>query len=155
MKALSVWQPWASLLALGLKEYETRSWYTEYRGQILIHAAKKNSKEQRDCALRFRASYFSGFESWIVPLGGYVACADLVDCIHCTEQWRFDNVSLQEESMGDFSPGRFAWQIANVRMVPASNVLVQHGIVHARGQQGLYNPSPEDVAAVMERLNAK
>lgn len=39
MKALTIWQPWASLLACGAKQYETRSWATSYRGPIAIHAA--------------------------------------------------------------------------------------------------------------------
>ncbi len=42
MKAITIWQPWASLLACGAKQYETRSWATSYRGPIAIHAAKKN-----------------------------------------------------------------------------------------------------------------
>jgi len=42
MKAITLWQPWASLLATEAKQYETRSWATKYRGLIAIHAAKKN-----------------------------------------------------------------------------------------------------------------
>jgi len=41
MKAISLWQPWASLVACGAKRFETRSWPTRYRGPLLIHAAKK------------------------------------------------------------------------------------------------------------------
>src|SRR3989339_577320 len=40
MKAISLWQPWASLCAVGAKLYETRSWSTSYRGPLLICAAK-------------------------------------------------------------------------------------------------------------------
>jgi len=39
MKALTIWQPWASLKACGAKEFETRNWATSYRGPIAIHAA--------------------------------------------------------------------------------------------------------------------
>jgi hypothetical protein len=42
MKAITIWQPWASLIAIGAKQYETRSWETKYRGPIAIHAAKKD-----------------------------------------------------------------------------------------------------------------
>lgn len=42
MKAITLWQPWASLIAIGAKKYETRSWKTNYRGPIAIHAAKKD-----------------------------------------------------------------------------------------------------------------
>ena len=40
MKAITIWQPWASLLVSGRKRYETRSWATSYRGPIAIHAAR-------------------------------------------------------------------------------------------------------------------
>lgn len=39
MKAITIWQPWSSLLAHRVKGYETRSWETSYRGPIAIHAA--------------------------------------------------------------------------------------------------------------------
>lgn len=40
MKILSLWEPWASLMAIGAKKIETRSWSTDYRGWLAIHAAK-------------------------------------------------------------------------------------------------------------------
>ena len=42
MKVITLWQPWATLLAAGTKICETRSWKTNYRGEILIHAGKKS-----------------------------------------------------------------------------------------------------------------
>ncbi len=47
IKAISLHQPWASLIAMGLKKFETRSWLTNYRGKLVICAAKKNSKQQQ------------------------------------------------------------------------------------------------------------
>lgn len=41
MRALTLWQPWASLVATGHKRFETRSWGTHYRGTLLIHAAAR------------------------------------------------------------------------------------------------------------------
>jgi hypothetical protein len=41
VKALTLWQPWASLVALGVKSIETRSWSTSYRGPLAIHASKR------------------------------------------------------------------------------------------------------------------
>lgn len=40
MKAITILQPWAALIACGAKKIETRSWYTDHRGQIAIHAGK-------------------------------------------------------------------------------------------------------------------
>ena len=45
MKALTIWQPWASLITSGIKKYETRSWPTKYRGPIAIHAAKQTDPD--------------------------------------------------------------------------------------------------------------
>lgn len=40
MKVITLKQPWATLIALGYKQYEFRSWSTKYRGPILIHAGQ-------------------------------------------------------------------------------------------------------------------
>ena len=45
IKALSIRQPWASLIVAGIKPIENRTWYSNYRGPLLIHAAKKWDKE--------------------------------------------------------------------------------------------------------------
>jgi hypothetical protein len=44
MKALSVMQPWATLIALGAKHIETRSWATSHRGQLAIHASSRMNR---------------------------------------------------------------------------------------------------------------
>jgi ASCH domain len=41
MKALSIKQPWASLIAHGIKDIENRTWKTHFRGRIFIHASAK------------------------------------------------------------------------------------------------------------------
>jgi hypothetical protein len=48
MKALTLIQPWATLVALGEKQIETRSWDTKYRGPLAIHAGKKIDKSVFD-----------------------------------------------------------------------------------------------------------
>ena len=45
MKTLSIKQPWAYLIACGLKDIENRTWKTKYRGKILIHASFKSDNE--------------------------------------------------------------------------------------------------------------
>lgn len=47
MRAISLWQPWASAIALGSKRIETRSWSTSYRGPLAIHAAKSWTNVQK------------------------------------------------------------------------------------------------------------
>ncbi len=57
MKVLTLKQPWATLVAEGIKKYEFRSWKTNYRGKILIHAGtgidKKELEKFRDLNLEF------------------------------------------------------------------------------------------------------
>lgn len=43
MKALSIKQPWASLIAHGIKDIENRTWKTNFRGRIYIHASAKRA----------------------------------------------------------------------------------------------------------------
>ena len=45
MKALTIKEPWATLIISGYKKYEFRSWKTNYRGKILIHAGKTLEKD--------------------------------------------------------------------------------------------------------------
>lgn len=56
MKAITVWQPWASLLASGRKKYETRSWATSYRSPIAIHAAKRPVRQTIDALVADRGA---------------------------------------------------------------------------------------------------
>lgn len=76
MKVITIRQPFASLIALGLKEYEFRTWKTHYRGEILIHAGKSMDKEA--------VKKFS-FLHLTYPTGCIIAKANLTDCIPVTD----------------------------------------------------------------------
>lgn len=91
MKALTIRQPWASLIALGIKTIETRSWQTRYRGPIAIHAGAGSpagkpwrgwTREAAWCPDLWRAA---GFDpegpAPGVPLGAIVATATLIDVV--------------------------------------------------------------------------
>lgn len=111
IKAITIWQPWASAIALGVKHIETRGWSTNYRGPILIHAAKRK--------LDRHAQAFADYEHTMnrlparVPLGAIVAMATLVR-VQPTEQLDLI-ISAIERSYGDYSPGRFGWVLENIR----------------------------------------
>lgn len=72
MKVLTVKQPWASLIALGYKEYEFRSWQTKYRGELLIHAGKGIDKPAMERFKDLNINY---------EYGKIIAKVKLVDCI--------------------------------------------------------------------------
>lgn len=91
-KCLSLWQPWASLIALRAKHIETRSWSTSYRGPLAIHASKKcvpgtiGDYEIEDDTPRGSAKQYlmrGASLSWPyrLPLGAVVATCTLADVV--------------------------------------------------------------------------
>jgi len=86
MKAITLYQPWASLLAIGPKKHETRSWKTKHRGWIAIHAAKRFDGLVMTACGRFSEELKeTGYRVGYVrpPLGAVVAVAKLERLIHC------------------------------------------------------------------------
>jgi hypothetical protein len=129
MKALSLWQPWASMIQYGYKKVETRSWYTAYRGNLLICSAKKKS---RDLEAYFNNSLLPAIplllEYECLPLGEALVICRLDNCFEISK----DNISLQSElelKMGNWEPGRFAWQFSNIRpLAEPFNVVGKQGL---------------------------
>ena len=110
MKALSLWQPWASYVALGMKRYETRSWGTDYRGPLAIHAARRELGMTERLLLSRRPLPYGSGE---MPFGALVATCELVDCLRMTPAIVGDRPPLELE-LGDWRVGRFAWVLVNV-----------------------------------------
>lgn len=110
MKALSITEPYASLILEGKKHIETRSWSTQYRGKILVHAsATRIPKEWRNLLPLIRE-----------PRNGYVLCtADLVDCYEMTEDFcrMMELLDYDEYRVGFYAPGRYAWILSNVQPI--------------------------------------
>jgi hypothetical protein len=146
MKTLTITQPWATLVAIGAKRIETRSWSTSYRGQLAIHAAKGFPKwAQETCreepfhgALRMAQIFCPA-----LPLGAVVAVCRLVSCLPTRELQENRTIQMDpdagcddfhltdhERAFGDYAPGRWAWLLADVRLITP---------VDARGALGLWN----------------
>lgn len=113
MKALTLTQPWATLVAIGAKRFETRTWQTAYRGPIAIHAATGFPTDARILCTRdpFRkalaaAGYYADTE---LPRGCIVGVADLHG-ITSTVAVRH-TLSAQELEFGNYDDGRFAWML--------------------------------------------
>lgn len=147
MKALTILQPWASLIALGHKRIETRGWRTDYRGPIAIHAGKSC-----EYAFLLQREPFSRYRLSDLPLGAIVAKAHLVQCLPIlvipslpacltaergrvlmwsgTNQPR-DDFAMHELAFGDYSTHcRWGWVLENVQRLPDPTP--------ARGAQGLW-----------------
>lgn len=132
MKALSLWQPWATLVAIGANTYETRSWSTDYRGPLLIHASKNKSQlkvalEEEFFDALSAVGYFEGDKE--LPLGCVVAMCDLAT-VGPVELVR-DTHAAGELAFGDYNDGRFAWKLVNVKEIEPP--------IPARGAQGLFD----------------
>ena len=130
MKAITLWEPWATLIALGHKKYETRHWKTRWRGNIAIHAAKRWKPDQINIfnRLRERCPELSDYTIDDLSFGCVVAACRIVT-IHRTEDVRA-GLSLLERVGGNYENGRYAWELEIVRLPPEP--------IPAKGQQGLW-----------------
>ena len=125
MKVLSIKEPFASLIKDGVKIYETRSWKTNYRGEIYIHASLALSKsENKDKASKY-------LKSEIKP--GYILCrCELVDCIPMTDDFiKYINNDTNEADYGRYSDGRFAWKLKLIEVLDEP--------IKAKGKLGIWN----------------
>lgn len=111
MKGLSLLEPWASGVALGLKGNETRGYRTKYRGDLAICASKGlagfEMAPELTAYVRRRMPEWSTFKSGVV-----VAVANLVNCRRTLEIR--SRLTELERSMGDYRAGRWAWIFSRV-----------------------------------------
>lgn len=142
MKGISLWQPWATAMAMGWKSNETRHWSTEYRGLIAIHAAKRWTWDERDDWEMAQRRYPDLTLPDVPPLGAIVAVGNLV-AIERSEDL-IGKISAEEESWGNYGPGRFAWITRDIRAL--------RNPVACRGMQSIWTIDPEIEAIVRAQL---
>lgn len=131
MKVLTLKEPWASLIASGHKQIETRSWKVNYRGSIFVHAGS-------GCAVPSRISEVGQLVAIPKPMhGNIIAKVEIADCIEITEEYA--NKVKQTDPVsyicGDFTPGRFAWILRNPQIVKP---------IPISGKLGLWNYDPSE-----------
>lgn len=109
MKAITIKQPFATLIAEGLKEYEFRTWKTKYRGDILIHAGKSVDKATMKKFAYLNLHY---------PLGCFVAKATITDCVEVNDEkrgvLRKKNFAIYEGTTENNSWHGYGFKIENV-----------------------------------------
>lgn len=156
MNAITLTQPWATLVAIGAKQIETRSWPTDYRGPLAIHAGqglgihRKYSVYRALCeqepfrAVLHGAGYTAASQ---LPSGCIVAVCELASCL-VVSGWRDELCALKEwergagmpgepeRSFGDYAAGRYAWMLWNVRRLPEP--------IPARGALRLWDWQPPE-----------
>ena len=135
MKAISLWQPWASAIALGHKSIETRGWATRHRGPIAIHAAKRWTADEREtAAVLDERNGLVGLKD--APRGCIVAVAEIAS-VRPSEHL-IEGIDEIEEMLGNYGPGRFGWMLENVRPL--------HDPLPFKGKQGLFEVPDELLA---------
>ena len=130
LKAISLWQPWASLVPLGLKHYETRSWKTNYRGKLLICSTVNNSKHHREYLKIKDELQLPAWNEENFPHGCAIAICDLTDCVEMTPEF-IAQQSQTEILCGDWQVGRYAWKLENIQPLDKPFAV--------KGKQGLFN----------------
>ena len=124
MKALTLHEPFATLIARGFKEVETRAWYTSYRGPLAIHAANRKPDPTEISRITFALGY-KGFELPQLTFGAVVCTCTLAACLPAplvdlkaaqlkpaftpARGWDF------EKQFGNYDAGRWAWILCNVQ----------------------------------------
>ena len=118
MKVITIKQPWASLIASGIKEYEFRSWKTNYRGKLLIHAGCGVDKE------------ISNFKELNLeyPKKRIVA---LVDCLNLDEELNKKIINENNIAYGNKYKEGYAWKIKLIKKIDSDKEI--------NGKLGLWN----------------
>ena len=110
MKAISLLQPWAALVVMGVKKIETRNWATKHRGTILIHASQGKAGSIFASEPPFK-KYIPDFKK--LPFGAIIGEATITDVIRIEDLEMPDelinHLTMEEKAFGDYTKGRYAW----------------------------------------------
>jgi hypothetical protein len=141
LKTISLLQPWATCVAIGLKTYDTRSWSTDYRGPLLIHASQKLTEEGR--ALYAKIENVLGPHPGLPPYEelpfGAILCEVRLENVQAFQAvLGSSEITVLERALGDYSAGRFAWKMSLVqKYIPELPV---------KGHPGLWEYRPHGAA---------
>ena len=128
MKVLSLTEPYATLIKLGKKKIETRSFKTNYRGELYIHASStkipkewKNNKELMELV-----------DGNDLNFGYIILKCKLVDCVYMDEEF-LDKIKKDklEFICGDYRLGRYAWILEDIEVLDKP--------LFAKGKLGIWN----------------
>lgn len=154
MKVITLIQPWATLISLGEKKIETRSWKTKYCGELLIHAGKKVDKEICESEPYKSVLAKHGYDYNNLPTGVILAKCYLKECLLVVGKFKgyalmedSTAVSSNEYEFGHFEIGRYGWILDNVELLNKP--------IMAKGQLNLWNFNMVKVGEESENNNNK
>lgn len=123
MKAVTVKQPYASLIRDGIKKYEFRNLNTSYRGQIFIHASKQDNPIAMIIHEHLDLDY---------PRSKVIAVANLVDCLEFNDDLRERLISENQINYSySTCSHKYAWVLEDVKPINSD--------VEVKGQLGIWN----------------
>ena len=125
MKVITIREPFATLIKDKVKIYETRSWKTNYRGEIYIHVAKAKSKASNTS---IASTYLKSKEN-----PEHIICKCLLkDCIYMDEDFINEVKKNKEEyNSGRYEVGRYAWKLEVIEVLKEP--------IYAKGQLGIWD----------------
>lgn len=134
MKVLSIREPFATLIANNIKHIETRSWKTNYRGELFIHASGKNLSKD----FSINASLLDLVNNMQMNYGNIICKCKLVDCVYMDDE--FITTIMKdpiEYEFGDYKVGRYAWVLEDVELIYPISVKGRLGIWNYDGKYKL------------------
>lgn len=128
MKVLTLKQPWATLVAEGIKKYEFRSWKINYRGKVLIHAGvgidKEVMKKFKNINLEF-------------PSRRILAEVEIEDCLELDDDLNKKIINENNIAYGSKYRTGYAWKLKNIKKINVDKEI--------NGKLGLWNIDLEDL----------
>lgn len=139
MKALSIKQPWASLIAHGIKDIENRTWKTNFRGRIYIHASAKKAGELPYILSDTQGDFVyynesDGLKSHSEITSAIIGEVDIIDCVINHESiWAEKTFMYECDDSGEKPIGKpiYNWVLANA-------VLYDEPILNVKGKLSLW-----------------
>ena len=122
LKVLTLRQPWATLVAEGIKKYEFRSWKTNYRGKVLIYAGTSIGKEDMKKFENMNLEF---------PLRRIVAIVQIEDCLELNEKLNKQIINEKNIAYGNKVRTGYAWKLSNIKKINYNKEI--------KGQLGLWN----------------
>ena len=122
MKALTIKEPWATVIINGYKKFEFRSWKTNYRGKILIHAGLSIEKDMLERFKEYNLEYSKGL---------IIGEAELVDCILVDEKFDEELRKTNQNVYGNNHINMYAWKLENIKKYKKP--------IKVKGKLGLWN----------------
>ena len=128
MKVISLTEPYATLIRNGIKTIETRSWKTNYRGKLYIHA----SATRIPAKTRTNTALMALVGDAELNHGKIICACELADCVEMTEAYITEiQKNGNEYISGIYEVGRYAWIL--------KDIVALDDPIPAKGRLGIWN----------------